>query len=970
MNITGASQEAGAGNQNPGGISNPPPVNDQTFNAGTGGTDSVTTIVPAGSGPTFDTNIALNNNGGGGGTRFRFVQYSVTCTPINPPKVTIKKWVTNGNGTTAFTFDGLPLPQPLTLTPGSGDTSESSSQITLTAGTPYNITEQTPAAPWAFNGASCTLDAGPGSLVSSQINGGVSITPAANQEITCNFYNEIDDTPPKLTLKKWVTNGDGQTTFTFNGITPAVQLMPGAGDTFEASSQITLTAGQVYNLTEEAPASPWMFNGASCTLDAGPGSLVSSQINEGVSITPAAGQEITCNFYNEIDDGQNPVPPKLIIKKTVTNGDGQTTFTFNGLTPAVQLTPGSGDTFETSSQITLTAGTTYNLTEQMPLDPDWSFNGASCSLDAGPGPLVSSQITDGVSITPADDQEITCTFDNEKDDTPDPGELIIEKISIGGTQSFSILADGTADYTYNITTDTAGVPKSLSQAVDADTYTISETPPSGWQLVSIDCVGGQSQGTTAVVTAGGPATTCTVVNKKINDDTTDDETKRFIHRRVDNLLTYGPDRARMLRRLREKDPPQQSLKDGPLKHSSGTTTADGAGQMAAFGQAPMGLGISGSAMNGGSSAYRIGMSSGATPYISPFKYDGVTYLNENDELATTPFEQRTTSSLFSQLAAQFMPLATGDNAFKFSTSLSEIRSAAAAAEEASERAKLEEAGLSFDGQYSAGRFATLRDTFDVWVEGHIAKYNDNIGGIRREGDFRILYVGADYVVADGILIGALVQIDDTEEDLDDPSRQGEIEGTGWMVGPYVGVRLRDNLFFDARAAWGQSDNDIWIVDANGDRTGSFDTDRWIASASLTGNEYVDAWRFSPQLKVAYGNEQSDAYVTSLGQIVSGTDATIGRLTGTMEVGYRLERADGTLIEPHVAISGIWNFDADDLSFNGTLYETDEARAKVEGGILIYTPAGWGLRAAGAYDGIGASDFDAYSGSLWVNVPLN
>jgi len=222
-----------------------------------------------------------------------------------------------------------------------------------------------------------------------------------------------------------------------------------------------------------------------------------------------------------------------------------------------------------------------------------------------------------------------------------------------------------------------------------------------------------------------------------------------------------------------------------------------------------------------------------------------------------------------------------------------------------------------------------------------------------------------------VLIGALVQIDDTKEDIDDPSLVGRIEGTGWMVGPYIGIRLTDNLFFDARAAWGQSDNDIALDDPIvGARSGSFDTDRWLASASLTGNEYFGPWRVSPQLQVAYGNEQSDAYKTSLGQSVSSTEATIGRLTGTMEVGYRTELENGTMVEPHVAISGIWNFDSDDLTFNGTVYGTDETRAKIEGGILIQTPEGLGLRWAGSYDGLGAGDYDAYSGSLWVNIPLN
>lgn len=67
---------------------------------------------------------------------------------------------------------------------------------------------------------------------------------------------------------------------------------------------------------------------------------------------------------------------------------------------------------------------------------------------------------------------------------------------------------------------------------------------------------------------------------------------------------------------------------------------------------------------------------------------------------------------------------------------------------------------------------------------------------------------------------------------------------------------------------------------------------------------------------------------------------------------------------------IWNFDSEDLFINGVLADTDESRARVEGGILINMPSGLGFRGAAAYDGIGADDFEAVSGSLWINVPLN
>ena len=68
--------------------------------------------------------------------------------------------------------------------------------------------------------------------------------------------------------------------------------------------------------------------------------------------------------------------------------------------------------------------------------------------------------------------------------------------------------------------------------------------------------------------------------------------------------------------------------------------------------------------------------------------------------------------------------------------------------------------------------------------------------------------------------------------------------------------------------------------------------------------------------------------------------------------------------------GIRNFKTDDVVVGGVAADTDRSRGRVEAGMLYRTATGWAVRGAGAYDGIGSGDFDAYSGQLWLNVPLN
>jgi hypothetical protein len=111
-------------------------------------------------------------------------------------------------------------------------------------------------------------------------------------------------------------------------------------------------------------------------------------------------------------------------------------------------------------------------------------------------------------------------------------------------------------------------------------------------------------------------------------------------------------------------------------------------------------------------------------------------------------------------------------------------------------------------------------------------------------------------------------------------------------------------------------------------------------------------------------------VNSLGQQVSASDISIGRVTYGAELAYRIQIRHGLVAEPHIAIHGITNFDTDDLVINGSLVETSASRAKVEGGVIFWTQSGWSVRAAASYDGIGQSEFESVSGRLWFNIKLN
>jgi hypothetical protein len=250
----------------------------------------------------------------------------------------------------------------------------------------------------------------------------------------------------------------------------------------------------------------------------------------------------------------------------------------------------------------------------------------------------------------------------------------------------------------------------------------------------------------------------------------------------------------------------------------------------------------------------------------------------------------------------------------------------------------------------------------VWSEGYLSAFNEDLG---QDGDFQVVYAGGDILLGPNVMLGLLGQADWMDES---SGRLGSnVDGQGWMVGPYLGILLGPVWQLDARAAWGQSDNDINLLGGRG----SFDTDRWLARGSLRGNWYSGLWRLTSVTELGYVEEQQDSFRESGGAFVPGQTVTLGRLTFGPELAYRIE-GNGTFIEPQVALQGLWNFDQEgNVVLDGFVSSPDDFYGRVEAGLMFgRTGGGMTFRAVGAYEGIGASDFEMWSGRIWGSIPLN
>lgn len=255
--------------------------------------------------------------------------------------------------------------------------------------------------------------------------------------------------------------------------------------------------------------------------------------------------------------------------------------------------------------------------------------------------------------------------------------------------------------------------------------------------------------------------------------------------------------------------------------------------------------------------------------------------------------------------------------------------------------------------------------FDIWARGTYTHYEDTAGGVNEDGTFGLLYVGGEYKVAPNLLLGLLAQFDWTDEDDD---RTGiATEGDGWMVGPYIVARLAPHVYFQARTAWGESDNDVTPF---GTYTDEFDTTRWLASALIEGRYKRGPWRLSPIGSIIYFEDEQERYTDTLGNTITGQTVSLGRATFGPLIGYGRDLGDGWHLDLFGEAKGIWDFDHDDRVVSGLTVGTDDLRAKLSGGVKLRGPRGTSFEASGFFDGLGADDFEAYGGTVSIRVPLN
>jgi outer membrane autotransporter protein len=185
------------------------------------------------------------------------------------------------------------------------------------------------------------------------------------------------------------------------------------------------------------------------------------------------------------------------------------------------------------------------------------------------------------------------------------------------------------------------------------------------------------------------------------------------------------------------------------------------------------------------------------------------------------------------------------------------------------------------------------------------------------------------------------------------------------------MRLADRLFWQGRAAWGRSTNNVSPFQTYTEEVGS---SRWLVASTLAGRLDLGGWVFRPSVSVAYVEDVAASYVDTFGIAIPEVRSGLGQAKAGPQFDSHYQVSRRIALEPRLGLHVISNFGATTAAgglgqVDGTNTGPIGTRARGEIGLNTLTTRGFGIDLSGSYDGIGATDYSAFAGRVMVRVPF-
>lgn len=183
-----------------------------------------------------------------------------------------------------------------------------------------------------------------------------------------------------------------------------------------------------------------------------------------------------------------------------------------------------------------------------------------------------------------------------------------------------------------------------------------------------------------------------------------------------------------------------------------------------------------------------------------------------------------------------------------------------------------------------------------------------------------------------------------------------------MVGPYMTARLDENLYLDARAAWGESRNQ---VSPFGTYEDAFDAERWLVTAALIGEVYSGDLLIMPEARLSWFEETSEAYTDNLNVQIPSVTTSFGTFEFGPSVSQSFDLGGGSSLITTLGATAIWTFNVENGGYASSIAEGLSGR--LEFGADYTNGSNMALNGSVFVDGLGRAGLQSWGLQIGVDI---
>ncbi len=229
----------------------------------------------------------------------------------------------------------------------------------------------------------------------------------------------------------------------------------------------------------------------------------------------------------------------------------------------------------------------------------------------------------------------------------------------------------------------------------------------------------------------------------------------------------------------------------------------------------------------------------------------------------------------------------------------------------------------------------------------------------KNGDTDTVYVlgsiGAHVWLNEATIVGGLLQFDRAKQE----TAGTKVEGTGWLVGPYIAGRFEGQpLFYEGRLLWGRTENEITQFGLAPD---DFSSERFLASFKLQGELALGEAVLTPLIDASLVREHQFSYVDGLGNTIG--DQTMRQ--AQIELGADISQQfamNGGVLEPTFGLSAIYTETSGAGTASLVVPTFENWRSSIRAGVSFERGLSR-FEATTFYDGLLVKDYRDYGLSL-------